>query len=50
MSENIIFTVENEIEPSVSLTSNIPESDEWDAIIIEAQSVTGGEAPLYQFA
>lgn len=50
MSENIIFTVENEIEPSVSLTSNIPESDEWDAIIIEAQSVTGGEDPLFQFA
>lgn len=50
MSASVTFTVEESIEPSVSLSSNIPESDEWDAIIIEAQTITGGEDPLFQFA
>lgn len=50
MSDSIEFTVEESIEPQVTLVSNLSESEEWDAIIIEAQTVTGGENPLFQFA
>lgn len=50
MSDSIVFTVEESIEPEVALTSNISETEEWDSVIIEAQTVTGGENPLFQFA
>ncbi|HJG88174.1 T9SS type A sorting domain-containing protein [Barnesiella viscericola] len=50
MSDSIVFTVEESITPEVVLVSNTTESEEWDAIVIEAQTVTGGESPLFQFA
>ena len=50
MSDSIVFTVEESIELEVALTSNISETEEWDSVIIEAQTVTGGENPLFQFA